>query len=278
MTDLPISASSAPASSRVPVWPVVIAPLVAGLYYLSLRGSFAFSLTSVVSDASDLAPQDWGVPQWGSHWVYRALAELVSVPFGLYVAAGLARKRAKLAAIVGASAISAVYLLKNLGLLYAVYRWRYELIEPWSQHIVDALVIVGALYGGWFIGEAAAESFDEKSLGFAGINRWHFLWLWLPVAAYADGVISPLIHLWVDSFTSGGDGDFIRTIVLGVPVLAYGLPIFMGLSVLSGRDHHRRVICNTVGPAILIVGWFLATGIVFVWGYLLTKVFHWFSG
>jgi hypothetical protein len=258
----------------------VIAPLVAGFYYLALRGAFAFSLTSVVSDTSDLAAQDWGAPQWGNHWFYRAFAEIVSIPFGIFVAAGIARKRAKLAGLVGGGVISTVYLLRNLGLLYQRYRWpgQYELIEPWSQHIVDVLAIIGAPYCGYFVGEAAAQQFDENSVGFSGINRLHFLWLWIPVAAYAGGIISPLIHLWVDGLSSGVDGNLIRDIVLVVPVLAYAVPASMGLSVLAGHVLHRRVICNLVGPPILIVGWFLATGVVFVWIYLLTKVFNLFSG
>jgi hypothetical protein len=276
MAERQVSAEYAPAVDRAPLWPVLIAPLVAGLYYLALRQAFVLCLESVVADASDLAPQDGGAPQWGSHWLYRAFAEAVSVPFGIFIAAGIAQKRAKLAGLVAGLAISVVYLLKNLGLLYSMYRWPgyYELIEPWSQHVVDGLIIIGAPYAGYFLGEAMFETVAEKPSGFVGINRLHFVWLWLLVMAYASGVIAPLITILVGSIMSSGNGDLVRNIVLGVPVLAFAVPVMSGLAVLSHQTSWPRPVNNIVGPLILIIGWLLATGLVYLWGTLAGKIFH----
>src|ERR1700719_3335861 len=94
------------ATIRAPIWPLVLAPLAAGVYYLALRQGFALSLGSVVYDASDVASLEWDAPKWGSHWLYRSFAEIVSVLFGTFIAAGLAQQRAKLGGIIGGLAIS----------------------------------------------------------------------------------------------------------------------------------------------------------------------------
>jgi hypothetical protein len=129
---------------RDPVWPVWVAPLVAGVYYLALRGAFAYSVGGVVFDASDVNLNDMAAPQWGSHWIYRTLAEIGSLAFGTFVAAGIARQRAKAAAITGAIAISIVYFLRTAFWLYiALFDSRWETIEPWPQHLVEAGIIIG---------------------------------------------------------------------------------------------------------------------------------------
>src|SRR5260370_22967412 len=160
-------------------WPVWSAPLVASAYYLALRGAFAFSMDRVVFDASDVDVPDLFAPEWGSHWIYRSFAEAVSLAFGLFVAAGIARQRARAASIVGALSISIVYLLQNAAWVYFVYfaNSRWESIGPWYQHVVAAAVIVGAPFIGFAVSGPALELNGPTTVGFAGINRLHFIWL-----------------------------------------------------------------------------------------------------
>jgi hypothetical protein len=148
--------------------------------YLALRGAFGFSIDGVVFDASDVNVHDLAAPQWGSHWIYRGFGEAVSLAFGPFVTAGLARQRARAAAIVGALAISIVYLLQNAAWIYFVYfaNSRWESIEPWYQHAVEAAVIVGAPFIGYAVSGPALELNGPTTVGFAGINRLHFIWLW----------------------------------------------------------------------------------------------------
>lgn len=269
------STPPAPTVTRAPIWPLFLAPLVAGIYYLALRQGFALSLASVVADASDVASHQWDAPKWGSHWIYRSFAEIVSVPFGTFVAAGIAQQRAKLGGIIGGLAISLGYLLRNSILLFAVVYMRpedYRVIEPWYQHVIEGLVIVGAPFVGSFMADAANDMIHGKPEGFAGINRWHFLWLWFAAMAYAGGVISPLLHMWIGSLMYGGGGDIIRTIVFGLPVVTYAIPALWGLAVLAHESSWSRRKNNIVGPLILIVGWFLATAIVSIWGWLVATV------
>ena len=71
----PLGSPLAPAASqavpRYPVWPLWIAPLVAGIYYFALWGAFEHSIGGVVFDASDIDINNAAAPQWGSHWIYR---------------------------------------------------------------------------------------------------------------------------------------------------------------------------------------------------------------
>jgi hypothetical protein len=123
------------------------------------------------------------------------------------------------------------------------------------------------------IGEAAKDSACSKAEGFAGINRIHFFWLWLAVLAYSSGIISPLLHYWIENLLSFGFGGLVRTIVFGLPVLTYAIPLFWGISVLAHDSNWSRRTDNILGPVILIVGWLLATGITLVWALLLHAVF-----
>jgi hypothetical protein len=55
-------------------------------------------------------------------------------------------------------------------------------LEPWYQHAIDAAIVLSAPVIGSFITEAAEQMHRDTPGGFGGINRLHFLWLWL--AAY----------------------------------------------------------------------------------------------
>jgi hypothetical protein len=239
------------------VW---IAPLVAGVYYLALRGAFARSIGGMFFDASDIDLSDVAAPQWGSHWIYRIFAEAVSLAFGLFVAAGVARQRAKAAAMTGALAIAAVYLLINMFWLYFVHiENSYVSIEPWYQHLVKVAIILGAPFIGSALGKLYLnEIYDPNTTGFAGINRLHFLWLWFAASLYAAGTVAPLIN-WtsfqlVDYMDGGKVAAIIHTILWVVPVFSLGVPAHLGLVFLSGNTGCSRTVKNIVGPTILGVG------------------------
>jgi hypothetical protein len=186
--------------ARIPIWPVILAPMVAGIYYIALRDGFAVSLGSVVFDANDVDPEDWAMPTWGSHWVYRIFAEAVSLAFATFVAAGIARRREWIAAVVGGLGISIFYLAKNAGLIYVLYFSESvgnESIEPWYQHVSEAGIIVAAPIIGATASRFAITLNETSSAGFGGINRLHFLWLWLAASCYANGLISPLLNMWL---------------------------------------------------------------------------------
>ncbi len=272
------------------IWPLVLAPLVTGVYYWALRRGFSLSLPSVVSDASDVNPSVLGAPTWGTHWLYRAFAEAVSVPFGIFIAAGIAREKAKIAGIIGGLSISLFYLLRNLFVLYAAFYLQpylqsknFQLTEPWYQHVIEGFIIIGAALLGFTIGEAMKETASKNPQGFIGINRLHFLWLWLAVVFYSWGIIAPLLNAWIGMNVSGSLGFLpfgtmldivLPVIVYGLPVGAYIFPLSWGMKVLAHESSWSPRMDNIIGPVILIVGWFLATGIVFVWAWMVIRVQH----
>jgi hypothetical protein len=46
-------ATPSAAPYRAPIWPVMIAPLVAGVYYLAIMTAFAQSIASVLGNTAD---------------------------------------------------------------------------------------------------------------------------------------------------------------------------------------------------------------------------------
>jgi hypothetical protein len=253
---------------RIPIWPVVLAPMVAGIYYIALRDGFASSMGSIVSDASDVDPGDWGMPTWGSHWFYRAFAEPISVAFATFVAAGIARGRERMAAIVGGLGISLFYFTKNAGLIYLIYfsgSPGKESIEPWYQHLIEAGIILAAPIIGATVSRFAIALNQTSLTGFAGINRLHFLWLWLAASAYANGLISPLANMWLHTPSNNRFSDLAVTIFFGLPALVFVISIAWGLATLAAKNGAKwsARVNNVVGPVILIVGWMIAMAIKF---------------
>src|SRR6266481_6241640 len=120
---------------RVPIWPIVLAPVIAGIYYLALKLAFVESAVAVLG-RTDL----FEAPHWGSHWGFRLTAEAISVGFGTFVAAALAPGREQTAAVVGGCAISLGFAAK-LALVYSDPAM-FSSAEPWYQYSIDALSIV----------------------------------------------------------------------------------------------------------------------------------------
>jgi hypothetical protein len=250
------------------MWPVLIAPLVAFVYYWALRNALASAIGGLVHDAGDVDFEDLTAPTWGSHWIYRIFAETAALALGTLVAAGIARERARAAAIVGACAISLGYLLRNAAWAYVIVFGSNgsESIEPWYQHLIEVLVVLGAPFIGAAMSTVALEVNGRHTTGLAGINRLHFLWLWAAASIYVFRMVTPLSNFYSSQFTDYMEGNrisaIIHTIIYGLPVAAYAIPLILGLSVLAGKGGWRR---NIFGPVIIVFGWLVATSIHFFW-------------
>src|SRR5712672_1365338 len=93
---------------KLPVWPVIIAPLVFLVYYLALRTAFAQSIESVLGKPGDEDALPGAV--WGTHWAYRGIAEYLSVTLAASMSGGVARGRAKAGAVIGSLAASLIFV------------------------------------------------------------------------------------------------------------------------------------------------------------------------
>ena len=67
--------------------------------------------------------------------------------------------------------------------------------DPWYQYIIDGILIFAAPVIAYSTAEHIEEAHNEEP-GLAGINRWHFLWLWMPAYLYALAMITPLTQFY----------------------------------------------------------------------------------
>jgi len=263
---------------RRSIWPVLLAPLVVFFYYFAFKGAFAQSIVSVLGKTAtmDIDISDFAAPKWGSHWFYRSLAEVAATGFAAFVAAGLAHGRERLAAIVAGCSISLVFLARIAIIIYARLYMDPSLIEleePWYQYLIEAVMIFAAPFIAISIVEVAASVHDETPAGFGGINRLHFLWLWVPAYWYALGLITPISRVY------GNDGGVISAVMIAivnlVPLFAVAIPGYYGLALLSGHSgaKHHFVVRNLAGVFVLIFG-FVVGAIVQIGWYKMFAALH----
>jgi hypothetical protein len=269
-----VSAQIAQAESKAsPLWPVVLAPLVAGMYYLAVKFAFAQSLTLVLG-RSDFFEE----PHWGYHWIYRAAAEVISVAVGTFIAAGLAPGRERTAAIIGGCTISLGFVGK---LLLTYWLWHNEesgslvSLEPWYQHAIDLVMVISAPVIASFISDTAKQMHRDTPVGFGGINRLHFLWLWVATYCYAMGLITPVARFYAYQ----DEGMFTNVLLIainGIPAAGIAIPGYYGLAFLTGEhgDTMHPAGRNLVGVIVLIFGFLVGIVIEEAWYWLTQKIFQ----
>lgn len=252
--------------TRGSIWPLVVAPVVAGIYYLALKLAFVESVISVLG-RTDLFDQ----PHWGAHWGFRLTAEAISVGFGTFVAAAFAPGREQTAAVVGGCTISMGFAVK-LVLAYANSAMLTN-GEPWYQYAIDAVAIIFAPMVGIHVSEAASDM-HKSSQGVGGINRLHFLWLWLATYFYALGLITPVGRIYAVS-DAGFIAIAVTFIVNAIPAAALAVPGYYGLAFLAG--HHGETMHpagrNMVGGLVLVSGFALGAAIQFGWYWIFDQIF-----
>jgi hypothetical protein len=269
---------------RAPIWPLVVAPFACLLYYILLRTAFIQSIEGTFGEArisegvNDIISQ----PLWSTHWFYRGAAEYISITVAVFVAGGLARGRARAGAILGASAISIFYIL-SVG--YLLYDWKYvdpdawTLADPWYQYVINGILIFAAPAIAFSTAEYIEEAHRNEP-GLAGINRWHFLWLWIPTYFYAMGMIGPLTRFY--EVQAGGSILALAMVILvhAVPTLIVAVPLYYGLLILRG-DHGSTMPSaarNFVGALVLIGGLVVGGAVQFGWYWMFNKIGEAISG
>jgi hypothetical protein len=271
-----MSATAGSARGQMQLWPLFAAPLVAGMYYLSLRAAFSLSIETSVDTIrtakSELA--NLISPEWGSHWLYRVAAEFCAVCFATVVAGGLARGREPMAAMVGGSAISLGFLVRVVFLILA---WTHDqaIAQSWYQSAIDGFMVIACPCIAYFAADAAGELNDSQTSGFAGVNRLHFLWLWVAAFWYALGLVSPVFHFYVlqygyfEGYNPFAELTIIITLIMVdvVPVSALLVPAYYGLALLSGRrgTSLHPLARNLLGIVVLVIGFVIGACIQIGW-------------
>jgi hypothetical protein len=252
---------------RAPVWPVMFAPLVAAIYYLAIKLAFAQSIISAMG-RTDF----FDTPRWGSHWAFRAAAEVIAVGFGTFIAASLAFRRERIAAIVGGCAISCGFIVKLTLMLFDPDQLAAP--EPWYQYAIDALMVIGAPSVGIFVADAAQDLRRVAPRGVGGINRFHFIWLWFVVYFYAIGLITPVARLYALS-EPNIVGTAITLLINGIPAVAVAIPGYYGMAFLAG--HHGDTMYpagrNMIGVFVLISGLIVGAAVQFGWYWMVQNIY-----
>lgn len=263
-----------------PIWPVLAAPFVAGIYYVALRWGFERSIEPAFGTFTVNSLGDVTDPIWGSHWAYRIVAELISVSFGTFIAAGLARGRERTAGIIGGCSISLVFLIGTAGVLYIrlfMYPENWKFTEPWYQYVIDVGMVIGCPISGVQAADAAREINSDTPTGFAGINRFHFLWLWFIAFLYALGLITPLTGHFVSMSINSSLFAIVGDIMVdGIPAAALLIPGYFGLALLCGRKGTslRPLLRNLFAIIVLVVGLLVGVAFTALWLYIV----KWLSG
>ena len=212
-------------------------------------------------------------PVWGTHWVYRCIAEYISVTIGAFVAGGIARGRAKAGAIVGSLAVSLLYAFQVGAYLYFSQYLHTEvpnLTDPWYQTIIDGLMILAAP----MVAAVTVEHIEDShrlDVGLVGVNRWHFVWLWVLAYFYAILIITPVARFYSIQMSGGTLVILVSALVNSVPAFALLIPLYYGLSILSGRLM-ATAARNLVGPLVLIGGLVVGFPIQYGWYWMFEKI------
>ena len=263
-----------PALTKSAIWPLLVAPLVAVVYYLALKGAFIYSLNTAVGGTTlDMPFVGFSNIKWGTHWIYHICAEGGSICVAVYVASGIARGRERAAALIAASTISLI--------LFAPFAWFFWLMadphslkfsqveyqEPLYQFVVECAAIVVGPFLVKPISEITRDMNIGSPSGFDGINRLHFMWLWFPLLAYALNLISPMTHFYTINFFGGfGFKTMFAALFLALPLACALIPINVGLGLLSNRSGTKLtpVARNLLGFVVMIGG--LAVGSAILYG------------
>lgn len=257
-----------------PVWPVIIAPFSFLVYYLALRTAFAQSIEAVLGKPGDGTTLPGVV--WGAHWAYRGIAEYLSVTLAASVSGGVARGRAKAAAVIGSLAVSLLFA-GEFG--FYLYNWKYlggyvpSLEEPWYQIAMDGAMIVAAPIIA-LLAAGHLETTYSQEPGLFGLNRWHVTWLWLIAYFYGLAMIAPIARFYDVQMTGNIIATALVLIVNFVPTAVVALPLYYGLTILRG-DHGGTMppaARNFVGALVLIGGLIVGMVVQYGWYWMFEKL------
>ena len=232
-------------------WLSILAPIIAIIYFLQLEQAFLQSINEVVGSAKIerdlyLKPR-FDVPRWGDHYIYRVISSAICVSFVTFICGGLTRTHGKLGGILGGVGISL-----TMGLLILISLRVPSAGVGIGHLVISGIVFISAPIAGAFCGEFGAQVSTENETGFAGIPRYHFLWLWIPLYWYGLALIAP-----ISNFVFGPDSySFLIHAIRAIPIVIYGAPLIFGIGIMSGEILEVRsgLLRQILGPVVLVGG------------------------
>ena len=271
-------ASSEPQKSSL--FLLFLSPFVVFLYYAvfiaAFRMSIDFSVNNVTRGTGAVSSGEWG-----THWIYRIVAEWVSLSGGTLVASGMARGRERVAGIIAGSVIGFFHFTALSVFLYVSTTSSSDVFEyPWYQYVISGTLIIASPIIGINMGKFS-DVINKEFNGFWGINRGHFLWLWIVMYFYLLGLISPVITGFVIQFYDWGIfGNLLmlfKFVILSlIPSIFFIAPLYLGLNLLSGSSGQNLGVIarNLSGFFVLVLGILFGAGLQYGWH----SILRWVSG
>ena len=250
------------------------------VYWVVLFGAFRMAMlyalwnTEAIEALKAGEIETFGEFGWGDHYVWFTIIVVLVSFFCGCLAGAIAKKRGGLVA-----GLSVIPIVGFLGLLcYMCYTVGLNVESPvaWGITIPVSLLAsaIAAVLGG-IKGQAAQEDdFEKRTV--LGIHPMHWLWLWLPgyiyFMAFACAFVRALAMNWAIDY-----GSFIGVLpylLLAVPALAYGIPMYymygiLGHNVLEKRHAVLRALAFLgIYVGGLIVGAAVEWACIGVWNWL----------
>jgi hypothetical protein len=151
--------------------------------------------------------------------------------------------------------------------------------DPWYQYVINGILVFAAPVIAFTTAEHI-EDMHSQEPGLAGINRWHFLWLWIPAYFYALAMIAPLARFYSVQMEGGIFALALVILVHAVPTFVVGVPLYYGLLILRG-DHGDTMppaARNFVGALVLIGGLIVGLAVQMGWYWMFSKIGQAISG
>lgn len=120
--------------------------------------------------------------------------------------------------------------------------------------------------------DAARDLNRQEPYGFAGINRFHLLWLWIAAFWYGLGLITPVSQIY--GMSNPSIFAMVITLLINfIPAAAIAIPGYYGLAFLAGHhgDGMHPAGRNLVGVLVLIFGFAVGGVIQTAWYYGMHK-------
>lgn len=224
---------------------------------------------------------DWG---FDDHYLWRFIAAAVSTALAAFICGAIARERGGRVALI-ANVPSVIG--------WIIFVWVYFFsfddfdINPdqKTKELMTAYGIVSVLaipMTGWLavkFGEIGqrAQTGSSNPDGTLGVADWHWGWMWLPLSFYGYRIVfsiatlvAMLFKIWLGKSLLGG-----VLWLLGIGIIAAWItPLILSYQVLvgGGRLQDKSAVQRgAIALAILVGGYFFATAVAFVFGWILDE-------
>lgn len=267
----------------------IAAVLAFNTYALVFVQAF-WAATPFLFDGQELSSlRDQGLPfrfeDWGfdDHYVWRLIAAAVSTGIAAFICGAIAREKGGRVALI-ANIPSVIGWIAYAWMFFFMFDTLGIKADQKAERLMTAYGIISvvaipitcwlAVKCGEFGQRVQMEFHDQdKTLG---VSDWHWAWMWLPLSPYGYRIVYSTVTFVAMQFKMWSDRSLLGGLLslLGVGIVAaWVAPLVLSYQVLAGGRFQDKSAVQRGGAvsAILVGGYFLATAIAYVFGWILRK-------